>query len=409
MLAFLRSHPLFLRFWMSMWSSELGDWIRNMTLMYMVLDLSDGSGVAVSINMFCEFAPIFLFAPLVGVFADRWRRKVTIIGAFWFRALMVIEFILALHYESLLMIYIGAFLCAIGTLFFRAPGNAFTMQMVEPENRKTAATLRQISTSSLALIGAPLGTLLFSWVGGEVALGATVVLFLIGSLLVTSIRVEEPASQAQRGVQAVLNDLKSGFVFTAQHPILRPLMISMLFCALGAGVVNVLSVFVITEYLGLPQEWYSMIATIQGAGMLVASLSLGKIKISTERMVPYGLMLIGSGLFVMVVVPMIFTTAAGLLILAIGQILLNIGVATLMQTKVDYAYQGRVSMIGSMTFNGGLVTAMLLSGWLHETIAVQTMFRGGGALILFAGVMALMLMMRAFQMTEKQEQATVKG
>lgn len=406
MLSFLRGHPLFFRFWMSIWCSELGDWIRNMTLMYMVLELSNHSAVAVSINMFAEFAPIFLFGPLVGVLADRWRRKGTIVGAFLFRALMLGVFILALLFESLLLIYIGAFLSSIGTLFFRAPGNAFTMMLVEPEQRKTAASMRQISSSSLAMIGAPLGTMFYFTVGGEVALGISVLLLVIGALLVSSIKVEEEQRKSERGVKAVFGEMKSGFRYAANHPMLRAIISSMMFFSFAGGLVNVLVVFIVTEFLGLSKEWFGAVATIQGAGMLVASLLLGngKLKISTERMIPLGLLLIGISLFGLVLQPIYWLSAASLLVLSFGQVILNIGVATLMQTKVEMEYQGRSTMIASTCYNGVLVTAMLLSGWLHKFWPVDTIVSIGGGVILVGCLMLTLMLSRATQHYEQQQQ-----
>lgn len=396
MMAFLRGNPRFLRYWISTWTSEGGDWIRNMVMMYIVLDMSEGSAVAFSINMFCEFAPIFLFGFLVGVFADRWRKKRTILGATIFRILMMLLFIVAILLKSLPMIYTLSFVSAIGTLFFRAAAPAFTMLFVPEGDRRLASSLRQMSMSTMLLIGSPIATLLFMKVGAAWALGITVVLFLLSWVLVSSISVDESIAEgkSQKSMAGVWSEMTEGFRYSWGNQVLRPLLLSGVLFGYGAGLINVLEIFITTEFLGLPKEVMGALVTVQGASMLLCSMFVPKLKLSTTKFVSWGMVLIGLGLGGMVAYPSFYATAVALGVFSLGQVGMNIGMSTLMQTKVEFEFQGRAGMTLNTIVNGFMVLAMFMAGWLNEMFTVQPVVAVGGLIMAFGGVICAMMFRR---------------
>lgn len=410
MLQFLRGNPLFLRYWMSTWFSEFGDWLRNMTLMFMVLDLSNHSSVAVSTTLFFEFAPIFLFGTFVGVFADRWNRKKTIIYSNVSRAILVLTFVLALYFDSIFLIYIGAFVCAIATLFYRAPGSAFVMQFVPEEDRKMAASLRQLSVSTMLVIGAGLGTTIYFWLGAIWSLIIIVLCFVISAFFVYTLRVPQTEDvrmkNEAKGIRVVWGEMVEGFQFTWRNPTVRVLLYSFIPYGVGAGIVNVSMIFVITEYLGLNEEVYGWIVAIQGAGMLLFSLIIGKIKLNNTALVSYGMIIMGMGLAGTVFYPHFLVTTAFIVFFCAGQIAFNIGTATLMQTKVDYAYQGRAGMTLNTTFMGSLVVTMLFTGWLHKLLTIQPLMLLGGITIFIGGIVCTIIFKRNATKERKQLQVS---
>ncbi|KEO82433.1 MFS transporter [Tumebacillus flagellatus] len=408
MVAFLKGNPRFLRYWISTWGSEIGDWIRNMVMMFIVLDLSGGSSVAFSINMFCEFAPVFLFGFVVGVFADRWRKKRTILGAILFRVVMMALLIAAIVWQSLVMIYVISFVSAVGTLFFRAAAPAFTILFVPQEDRKTAASLRQMSMSTMLLIGSPIATLLYLKIGAAWSLGITAALYGLTWLLVQSVKVEETLEQgkSQKSLAGVWSEMVEGFRYSWDSRVLRPLMVSTVLFGFGAGLITVLEIFITTDFLGLPKEMMGALVTVQGIGMLLASLFMPKIKLSMQRFVSWGMVIMGLGLGGMVAYPSLYATAAALLVFSLGQIGLNIGMATLMQTRVKFEYQGRSMMTINTIANGFQVLAMFSAGWLNDFFTVQPVVAAGGLLMAFGGVVCAMMFRADVETPEAANQAS---
>jgi MFS transporter, DHA3 family, macrolide efflux protein len=389
MLALLRANPMFLRYWVASWLSELGDWFRNMALMYMVLTLSNNSSFSVSVILFCEFAPIFIFGPLIGVLSDRWNRKKTILAANLLRIGFVIVLIAGYMMESLLVLYVGAFLCSLGTLLFRSPASAFMMQFVAKDDLKTAASLRQITFSSMLMLGPALGTLVYMQLGASVTLLVNVLLLFSNVLIIRSIRipVANAEQQTRTGMQGIRDDFKEGFRYVVHNPVSRIVMLSCIFFGLGTGLIQVLQVFVITDFLGLAKEVLSIILLIEGAAMLATTFFIQKLKWPHDRFLSVGMFCMGVGFTAMVVYPALWALCVGVIVYSAGQVGINVGLSTLMQTKVDYAYQGRAGNAINTVFMGCMVISLISSGWLHESLSLRAVFAGGGIIAACGGLL----------------------
>jgi MFS family permease len=390
---------------MATWASELGDWVRNITMTFLVLDLTNGSAVSLSVNLFCEFAPIFLFGLFVGALADRWNRKRTIMGAFTFRAIIMLCLIFAYLTGSLYLIYACAFVSAFGTLFFRSSSMAFLMLFVEPNDRKLAASMRQTSNSTMMLLGPSLGASFYLWIGTAGALAVTIILFLTAVLLISTIQVEQPATTSQRTFSGIWKDIKDGFQYAWNNSYVRPLLFINIMYGMAAGLINVLEVFIITDFLELPKEMMAMLASVQGGGMFLASLFIGKWKLPMHRMVPGGMMIAGVFLAAMVAYKSFYATAAALVLFSVGLMMVNIGMSALLQNKVDFAYQGRTGMSISTTFNGVMVSTMLVSGWLHTTFSIRPVILISGLLAALSGL----VLYGVFDRTVRRENGLVSA
>jgi MFS transporter, DHA3 family, macrolide efflux protein len=406
-LTFLRNYPLFLRYWIGVWLSEIGDAIRNMTLLYLVLKLSDRSAVAVSINMFCEYAPVFLFGSLVGVFVDRWDRKRTMLLANLFRAVMVLYFVLAYFLQSLILIYIGAFLCSIGMLFFRAPSPGFiTLLIRDKQARRMASSLRQVSISSMMLIGPPLGTALYVYIGGSWSLVMNGVLYVLSTLLIASIPLQHPASDQHKAAPATLasvgREMQDGFRYSWQNPFIRPVLVSCLFLGFGAGLFQVMNVFIITDFLRLPETMLGTVVAFEGFASLVGAFLSSSVKLSGDKLLSWGLLLFGVGLGCTVAFKSLIALCLFTVLFSFGQIAINFGVAVLMQTAVDFAYQGRTGMTINTIMVGSSTLGMILSGWFHNLFTVRPVVAGGGVLILLSALICFWM----FQPAVKNESGT---
>lgn len=60
---------------------NIGVWIRNMALLFFVMEISGNNPTAVSLLTAIEYVPILLFSVIGGALADRWDPKRTMISA----------------------------------------------------------------------------------------------------------------------------------------------------------------------------------------------------------------------------------------------------------------------------------------------------------------------------------------
>lgn len=385
MIRFLLHNPLYVRYWFGRWFSDFGDWVRNMSLIFLVMDLSHGSSKAIAMNMFCEFLPMF-FAPLLGVFVDRWDRKRTFMWATALRGLILIWIAWSVYQRALSGIYLGAFLGSVATVFAQSSESGLVMQMVAKENRKTAASLKQIVSSSMTLLGPPLGAGIFSLVGGTWSLTVSLVLFILAAGLIGSLPLEPfRRNDVENNLASLFSDVKVGWRYSKGHPLIPSMLTVGFALGVSGGILNVLEVFIITQFLGLPQTMLATMLSIQGLGMLISVPIANRWKIKMETLLPVSVLIIGLGLAIMVVYPNFWVVVMGYLIFSFGNIAENIAMGTLLQTEVDSEFQGRVVSLLQTISMGTMGLLMLLTGWVHVFVSVQILVLMAGAIALLSG------------------------
>ncbi|MGZ4106439.1 MAG: MFS transporter [Tumebacillaceae bacterium] len=386
MFAYLKGNPRFLRYWIASWFSELGDNLRNMALTFVILEQQGShSSIAISLNLFCEYAPICVFGFIIGVYADRWDRKRSVIGALFVRALIMLVIIAAINSHSLIFLYACSFCSAICTVLFRASTGGFTMLFIDREDRALTAGLRQMSMSVLTFVGPAIATYFYSAIGADLTLVSTTALFILSIALLMTIRVPKTSNVSSPGEQAlrkIRHDLQDGFRYAKQHRPLRMILGSNLLFGVSAGTVNTMSIFLLTEYLRLPKETYAIIGPVEGVGMLVCSAMFTKWKLRSERLVVLSLLMMGIGLVGLVFPKNVYFAFLSAAILAGGVVGNNIGTSTLFQTRVDFAYQGRANVITQACWMGTMVILMPICGWLHESLSVRPLFLSAGIALL---------------------------
>ncbi|WP_028593519.1 MFS transporter [Paenibacillus assamensis] len=391
---FLRRNPKFLRFWLAAWSSEFGDNIRNTALLFVILEqFADKAAAAISINLILEYAPIFLLGPIIGVFADRFDRKTSLSSALLFRAVVMLLFIGAIAVNSVLMIYIGSFLSAISTLVFRASQPAFTMSLVHNDDRLIAASYRQMSISFTNIIGPVVAIMLYGAIGSSFMIVIATVLFIGAATTIIRIPNEQQNNELSASINtksltfhSIWSDLKLGFQFALSHKIVKIVTLSNLAFGLVAGVYNVMQMFLITEYLGLPKESLAWFTPIIGVTMLIGSLAIPKIKCKPERLLTISVFLLACGLGGMTIFPSVIWVIAATVLFFSGIVAYNITTASLIQTHVEIDFQGRVSTFIQLAWMGPMLLMSLIVGQLYPAVSISYLFIGTGCIVFLLAI-----------------------
>lgn len=385
MIRFLIRNRTYARYWFGRWFSDLGDWVRNMTLIFLVMNLSHGSSRAIAVNMFCEFIPMFL-APVLGVFVDRWDRKRTFMWATAVRGVILVGIAWSLHYHSLYGIYFGAFVGSIATVFTQTSESGLVMQMVPKDSLKTAASLKQLISSSMTLMGPPLGAGIFALIGGKGALIVAFLLFTLAAALIASLPLARfRREDVEENFASIISDLNLGWRYAKQHPLVPSILTVGFALGVSGGILNVLEVFIVTQFLGLHQTLLATMLAIQGLGMLLSVPIVNKWRIRMDFLLPVSVLIIGAGLGLMVSYPNFWVTVAGYLVFSFGNIAESTAMGTLLQTEVESEFQGRVISLLQTVSMGTMGLLMLITGWVHIYVSVQDLVLAAAAIALFSG------------------------
>ncbi|HEX7173686.1 MAG TPA: MFS transporter, partial [Pyrinomonadaceae bacterium] len=108
------------RLWMGQAVSEVGDWLNNISVLALVIELAGGGrvGLAIAVYAIARHLPLFVFGPVAGVVVDRLSRRRVMIAADLLRAALALGFLLAASGRSLPIIYaVGASLFAVSAFF----------------------------------------------------------------------------------------------------------------------------------------------------------------------------------------------------------------------------------------------------------------------------------------------------
>ena len=409
--------------WLGGTLSVLGDFIFETTLVVWIATvLARGepwAPVAVSGVLVASAMPVFLVGPLAGVWVDRWDARATVLRANAASALLVLALLPATGAIPLPFLPDGAlppgwrlggvyavvFLASASAQFFRPAGSVMLRDIVPDAQRARAASLSQASTSLAMLVGPPLAAPLLITSGAHWALLANAASFVAAFLAALAVKArsgEEP--RAVGATSSLRGDLAEGLRFFRRSRTLVAVAVSLMTLMLGAGALNTLDVFFVTENLRAPAEYFGIVGAAQGAGMVLGALLAGMVagRVGVERLL-WGALL-ALGLLTLVYARLTsFGPALGV-VSVIGLVIpaISVAISPIIFRATPREFVGRVSATLNPLGNAASLLGILLGGALYNTVLrdfhatvlgirlgpLDTIFAGVGVLCLCAGLYA---------------------
>jgi MFS family permease len=116
----LKGNADFRRLWTGQVISEIGDWLNNIAVLALTIQLAGRGreGLAIAIYAVARHLPLFVFGPIAGVVVDRVDRRRVMVAADVLRAVLALGFIIAGARLALPLIYVvGASLFSVSAFF----------------------------------------------------------------------------------------------------------------------------------------------------------------------------------------------------------------------------------------------------------------------------------------------------
>lgn len=178
----------FLRLWLGLSASYLGDQFTTIALLWFVLQLT-GSGVAVSLVLLCFQLPGMLTGPLLGMLLDRWQPRLVIGTDNCVRALLIgaIPALSLLGALQLWQIYVLALVAGVLSPATGAGVRVIVPHLVAENALERANVLSSTSMQFASLLGPALAGIVVTQAGGTYALLIDAVSFLCMGFLVFSL------------------------------------------------------------------------------------------------------------------------------------------------------------------------------------------------------------------------------
>jgi MFS family permease len=404
--------------------STVGDFVFNITLvLWIAIFLAKGqtwAPLAVSGVLVAASVPVLLVGPLAGVFVDRWDKRrtmlrISVVQAIVVAALLLATGVVALPFVAggrlplfwtLGAIYMVVFLVNACQQFYLPSAIALIGDIVPAPERPRATGLTQAIFALATIIGPPLAAPLLIGFGVEWALIIDALSFLVVFVAVLAIRAPKAAVSIAPGECGnFLREFGQGLRFYFSNRVLVVILITGVLIMLGAGALNALDVFFVTQNLHTDPKLYGFVGAALAVGVLVGAALGGALgqRIGLTRMLwstvlGEGIVLIDWARMTLFVPALVVLFVAG-----VGQAILNVAVTPLALLVTPRDLIGRVSAVLTPLMTGASLASIALAGYLDSTLlhgfhaailgvqfgAIDTIFLAAGVMVVLGGLYAM--------------------
>ena len=385
-------HRNFQLFFSGQLISLIGTWMQSVAQSWLVYRLT-GSALLLGSVGFASQIPVFLFAPLGGITADRFNRRHIVIGTQ--ATSMLLAFILAVLTLSgkvqVWHIFILASLLGIVNAFDIPGRQSFLVDMVGKEDLMNAIALNSSMFNGARVIGPAVAGILVAKIGEGWCFFANAVSYIAVIIGLLMMRVHSPARASNA---SPFEHMMEGFRFVERTAPIRALLLLLGVVSLvGMPYVVLMPIFA-DQILHGGAQGLGILMGATGVGALLGALTLAfreGVK-GLGRWVAWCCAGFGASLVIFSLSHKFWVSV--ILLLPVGYtIMLQMACSnTLIQVMVPDALRGRVMAVYSMMFMGMAPIGALLGGALAEHLgAPLTVAIGGLASLAGAGWFGLQL------------------
>lgn len=377
---------------------QLAIWIRNMALLFFVMEQTNNNPVAVSILSAMEYAPIFIFSIIGGALADRWNPKRTMIAGDILSTISIIIIVLLLQVGYWQAIFGATFISAVVSQFSQPSTSRVFKHHVEEKYVPAAIGMAQSLQSLFLIFGPALGTFIYTQLGLSVSLYSLIIIFALSAFCLSFLPKWEQDEVVKHS--SLWGDIKEGWSYVLRSNQLCMLAITFAIIGLAAGLVQPLEVFLVIERLGLEKEAVQYLTAADGIGMLVggfiAAIVTTKVKpkyVLTTGIAMLAVSFVVEGLSTSFLLTVVMRFLTGICLASV-----NIVIGTLMIQLVAENMIGRVNGTILPLFMSTMLLGVSLGGALKEATSLIAVFSIASMLILVAVLSVLKM-----RIIEKQE------
>lgn len=249
----LRGNRSFRRLLVGQVVSELGNWFNFIAGLGLVRAVSGAAPEATALIVVMRFAPFAVFAPVAGAFVDRLSRRTVMIASDMSRAFVTLGFLFVRGADDLWIAYVCTAVSGLLSAFFEGAKNAAIPNLVGSSGLLAGNALLFSSRFLLMAVGAALGGAASARFGYHAAFVIDALSFVVSACAVWLIPEGDLKQEAAEGNEGVAveaagkrrrvrfwTDMREGWKFIAQHPLLLAIIGINILWATGGGAGNLI-------------------------------------------------------------------------------------------------------------------------------------------------------------------------
>jgi MFS family permease len=364
--------------------SQTGSWIQQVAMGWLVYRLT-GSAFYLGLVAFMAQIPVFFFAPLVGVLADRWNRMRIMLVAQTLAMTQALILALLMFSKAIVPWHLLplAFFLGLANAIDAPARHSFVVQLVEKkEDLGNAIALNSAMFNGARLVGPPVAGILVGLVGEGICflLNGASYLAVIIALLAMRLQTKNKVNRKPR----IWRELREGFAYTFSLKPIRLIISLIAWVSLfGASYVTLMPVFVIKVLNGGPHS-LGFLMGAAGCGALLGALVLASRRSTRgiEKIMIGGSLIFTLGLISLSLARTFWLAMPLLFLVGVGMMVQMASANTYIQHLISDDKRARVMSIYTMAFMGTTPIGSFLVGMLASAVGVQWTIALGGTLSL---------------------------
>lgn len=368
--------------------SLIGTWMDNVAEAWLVYRLT-GSSLKLGTIGFCGQIPVFLFAPLGGIVADRYDRHKIIITT---QALsMVVAGVLAIltltHRVQVWHVFLLAAIGGVINAFDIPARQAFLSDMVGKKNLMNAIALNSSMFNGARIVGPAVAGILVASIGEGWCFGANSISYIAvitGLLMMKLTYIPRAGARDKSPVQ----DIVEGFRFVKDAKPIRTLLLLLGLVSLVGMPYSVLMPIFAHKVLGGGAKELGILMGATGVGALAGALTLALkngLK-GISKIISYCALGFGTSLIVFSFSRSFWLSALFLVPVGFCMMVQMASSNTLLQSMSPDRLRGRVLAVYSMMFMGMAPFGALFAGAIAERVGAPMTVAIGGVACIFGGI-----------------------
>lgn len=390
--------------WLGQLVSSFGDTLNYIALVVYVYQLT-GSGFDLSKLAIFQIIPILIISPIAGVIIDRFHRKRVLIAADIVRGLLILGLVIAPDINA---IYAIAVLIAIATTFFRPTVQAVIPALIQEEELLAANSVAWSTEQLVQIIGSAVAGGLILFIGPKAAFLFNAATFFFSALMISTMQVPHvaiPASEKQ-GWRLYLAEMRAGLTYALTDTFVSRLVLIQMLASFAVGGTSALLVVLAERHLGLAPTGFSTLLLVIGIGALLGPFLLGLFTHNYKDMkllfVPYVIRGIGD-----ILIALIASYPLALVLLFVYGLNTSTGMVvynSIMQSAVPDQVRGRVFTLMDMSWSVMEILSISFAGLLADALGIRPVYYLGGALLILAGLLGVLLL-GSYQLRQTKNEA----
>lgn len=365
--------------------SQIGIWIQNITIAWLVYDITK-SPFAMGTIMCITSAPMLFIMPFAGVLADKFnRQKLLFIVQILFalQALLITLFTVTGNIKIWSIILCGLFLNSIAAIDNPLRQSTFVLLVDDIKDLPNAISLNSACFNVARFIGPAIGGFLIAYTNVYFCFFLNFLLILPNIYLVSQMKINDEKSEEIKN-ETMLHSLKTGFSYVLKHHQISVLQFYFaVFCLLMLAYPMLMPVYVSKVLNGKPDTLGIILGAV-GVGSLLASLLLAtKTSVNWMRRILFAgcvticlaYILIGNFSNITLTIILMFFAGLGMSSFTSTEIML-------LQSVIADSKRGRVMSINGLCFAGTNAISSFFAGSLAGVVGVAHTFIILGSMML---------------------------